>query len=120
MNLTPFESALILHLIGDWLLQNDWMAIHKVRLNHPAAWVHSSIHGVLLGLLFGWAGGLTLGVAHLLIDTRVPLQWWIRVFKKCESSPDHAILVIGCDQVLHVACLAGWITFFGSRTHLPL
>lgn len=28
---TPFERALAAHLVGDWPLQNDWMAHHKAR-----------------------------------------------------------------------------------------
>jgi Protein of unknown function (DUF3307) len=113
MKLSPFEAALVLHLIGDWLLQNEWMAVNKVRLTHPAAWVHSGIHGVLLGLVFGWLGGVILATSHILIDTRVPLRWWDRVFKKSESSPDYPILLIGCDQVLHISCIAGWILIAG-------
>ena len=109
MPLTPFEAALMLHLIADWLLQNEWMSVNKVRLSHPAAWVHASIHGVLLGLVLGWAAGLTLGVLHMLVDTRVPIRWWIKLFKKCDQSPDLPILLIGCDQVLHLSCLAGWM-----------
>jgi len=113
MTLTFFESALMLHLIGDWLLQNEWMAINKVRLSHPAAWLHGGIHGVLLGLIFGWAGGLVLAALHMIIDTRYPIRWWIKVFKKCGDSPDLPILLIGCDQVLHVGCIAGWMVFAG-------
>ena len=109
MSLTTFEAALMLHLIADWLLQNEWMAVKKVRLTHPAAWIHGSIHAVLLGCVLGWVAGLVLGILHIVVDTRVPIRWWIRVFKKCESSPDLPILLVGCDQVLHIACIAGWI-----------
>jgi len=113
MTLTIFEAALMLHLIADWLLQNEWMAVNKVRLSHPAAWVHGSIHGVLLGLVFGWVGGLVLGLLHVFVDCRIPIRWWVQVFKKCERSPDYAIILIGCDQVLHVGCIAGWIVLAG-------
>jgi hypothetical protein len=39
----------------------------------------------------------------------------IKYFKKCESSPDLPILLIGCDQVLHIGCIAGWIVLAGLR-----
>ena len=113
MTLTTFEAALMLHLIGDWLLQNEWMAVNKLRLTHPAAWVHGSIHGVLLGLILVWAGGVTLAILHMLVDTRVPVRWLIKYFKKCEASPDLPILLIGCDQVLHIGCIAGWMVLTG-------
>ena len=111
MGLTLFETALMVHLIADWVLQNEWMSVNKVHLTHPAAWVHGLIHGVLLGLVFGWAGGIALGLAHIVIDSRVPIRWWIKNFKKCENSPDLRILLIGCDQVLHLMCIAGLIVY---------
>ena len=113
MTLTTFEAALVLHLTADWLLQNEWMAVKKLRLSHPAAWVHGSIHGVLLGLVLGWVGGVTLALLHMLVDTRVPVRWLIKHFKKCERSPDLPILLIGCDQVIHIGCIAGWIVLAG-------
>lgn len=109
MTLTTFEAALMVHLVADWLLQNEWMAVNKVSLAHPAAWVHGLIHGVLLGLVFGWVGGVVLAVLHILVDTRYPIRWWNKHFKKCEQSPDLPILLVGCDQVLHLSCIAGWM-----------
>ena len=111
MSLTPFEAGVMLHLIADWLFQNEWMAINKVKLTHPAAWVHGAIHGIMLGVYFGWLGGVVLAAVHMLIDTRVPIRWWNKVFKKCENSPDLPILLIGCDQVLHIGCIAAWVVF---------
>lgn len=107
--MTLFEKALLLHLVGDWLLQNDWMARHKTSLRHPAAWVHGTIHGVLLGLVLGGTGGLVLGVVHLLIDTRVPLAWWSRVFRQTGGGEAALHVAIWCDQVLHLATIALWL-----------
>ena len=107
--MTPFEKALIAHLIADWILQNDWMVRNKMSLRHPASWVHSSIQGICLGVALGWQAGLVLGVLHLLIDTRVPLAWWIRVFKKSDRSPDAGPIAIGLDQTLHITCIALWL-----------
>jgi hypothetical protein len=109
--LTPFERGLIAHLVADWLLQNDWMALNKTNLRHPAGWVHASIHGLLLGLALGWLGGLVLGVAHLLIDTGWPVNWWLRVFKKCDCAPQAALIRLGTDQAIHIALIAAWVAF---------
>ncbi len=109
--MTPFERGLVAHLVADWLLQNDWMAVHKANLRHPAGWVHASIHAVLLGLALGWLGGIVLGVSHLLLDTQWPVNWWVRVFKKCDGAP-HAVLIrIGTDQAIHSALIAAWVAF---------
>jgi hypothetical protein len=109
--LTPFERGLVAHLIADWLLQNDWMALNKMNLRHPAGWVHASIHGLLLGLALGWAGGVVLGVLHLLLDTGRPLNWWIRVFKKCGNAPQALLIRLWTDQVTHIAAIAAWVAF---------
>jgi hypothetical protein len=110
--MTPFEKGLVAHLVADWLLQNDWMAIHKVNLRHPAGWVHASIQGLLLGFALGWVGGVVLGFLHLLIDTGKPVQWWVAVFKKCDGAPQAGLIRIWTDQVLHIALIAAWVAFF--------
>lgn len=110
--LTPFERGLIAHLVADWLLQNDWMALNKTNLRHPAGWVHALIHMVLLGLALGWAGGIALGLLHLVIDTGLPLTWWIRVFKKCDKAPHAALIRLWTDQVIHIAAIAAWVAYF--------
>jgi hypothetical protein len=109
--LTLFEQGLVAHLVADWILQNDWMALNKMKLRHPAGWVHASIHGILLGLVLGWAGGVALGIFHLLLDTGRPLDWWIRVFKKCDKAPQAALIRLWTDQVLHIVALAAWVAW---------
>jgi hypothetical protein len=109
--MTPFESALVMHLIGDWLLQNHWMATKKVDLRHPAAWIHSGIHGVLLGLVLGWQAGVVLAVIHMIVDTRAPLRWWSRVFGQTTEGPIGAHVTIWVDQVVHISMIALWLLF---------
>ena len=111
MTLTPFESGLVAHLVADWVLQTDWMARNKISLRHPAAWTHAAIQAVCLGLALGWQAGLVLGFVHLLIDTRAPVAWWMRVFKKCDSAPQAALIRLWTDQVTHIAAIAAWVAF---------
>lgn len=109
MSLTLFERALVAHLVADWLFQNDWMAHHKTSLGHPAAWVHGAIQALALSWALSWPAGLALGLAHVLIDTRVPLRWWIDVFKKSAKAPDASSISLWTDQALHIATIALWI-----------
>jgi hypothetical protein len=109
--LTPFEKGLVAHLVADWILQNDWMATHKTSLRHPAAWVHAVIHFVCLTIALGWTAGLILSLVHLLIDTRVPVNWWIRHFKRCRKPSDAEVIVVWLDQTLHVLAIAAWVAF---------
>jgi hypothetical protein len=109
MTLTPFERGLVAHLVADWILQTDWMARNKISLRHPAAWTHAAIQALCLGLALGWQAGLVLGFIHLLIDTRVPVTWWMRNFKKCGQAPEVTTIAIWLDQTLHIICIAAWV-----------
>lgn len=101
-----FEKALVAHLIADWLLQNEWQALNKASLRHPAAWVHGSIHFAALLLVFWWPIALGVALAHLLIDTRVPLIWWRKAIGQTTEGPMAVHVAIWGDQVVHIACLA--------------
>ncbi len=107
--LTPFERGFIAHLIGDWLLQNDWMSRNKANLRHPAAWTHAAIYAGLLSLALGWQAGLVLGALHLLVDTRAPLRWWQNVFGQTREGPIAITVKVWADQVIHIAIMAAWI-----------
>ncbi len=109
--LTPFERGLVAQLVADWLLQNDWMALNKTNLRHPAGWVHAGIHALCLTLALGPLAGVVLGLIHLLIDTRGPVGWWIRVFKKSDKAPEARLIAIWTDQVVHIATIAAWVAF---------
>lgn len=107
--LTLFERGMVAHLIADWLLQNDWMARNKANLRHPAAWVHTGIHVLLLTLALGWQAGLALGALHLILDTRRPLGWWRRFFKQTSEGPYAVATAMWADQVVHIVAIAAWV-----------
>lgn len=98
--------GIVAHLVADFLLQNEWMALNKVSLKHPAAWVHSGIQTLALACAFPWSAALVLGVSHLLIDTRIPLIWWRRLFRQTTEGPMALHVAIWGDQVAHIACIA--------------
>ena len=109
--LSPFERGLVAHLIADWVLQNDWMARNKSNLVHPAALVHFLINAVLMGLALGWIAGLILGAVHVLIDTRLPMEWWRGFFRQTADGPYGVITAVWADQVLHITAIAAWVMF---------
>lgn len=109
--------SVVIHLVADWLLQNDWMALHKTNLRHPAAWAHSGIHTAGLCLIFTWPVALLIGLTHLLIDTRKPLFWWMRVIKQIPTESRFPIVEIWLDQVMHITVLALAALYFSG---LPL
>jgi len=116
--------GIVLHLVADWPLQNDWMANHKAQLSHPAGYVHAGIHGLLLAIIFGWVA-IPLAVAHFVIDLRWPVVWWSKLIR--QTQPQGRYVEVGrfgshqayipawdagvevrfwTDQVFHIVCLA--------------
>ena len=105
--------GIIVHLIADWPFQTEWMALNKTALDHPAAWIHSGIHLVGMMLIFPWYLAILIAISHLLIDTRKPVDWWMRVVKKMSRSGPHAFVVeTGLDQVFHIMILVFVVLVF--------
>ncbi|MFN8465015.1 MAG: DUF3307 domain-containing protein [Caldilineaceae bacterium] len=124
--------ALIAHVVADWLLQTDWMAVNKVNLRHAAGYVHAGVYTLLMLPLFPWYLALFIGVTHLLIDTRRPVHWWMRNIKRMPPTSgsgtevpaagrtsayaNSGFLESAVDQAFHVVVLAAaalaayWLT----------
>jgi Protein of unknown function (DUF3307) len=61
-------NQLVAHVVGDYLLQSDWMATRKTE-QWPAAVVHGALYAVPFVLLGASVRALILiGGTHLLID----------------------------------------------------
>jgi hypothetical protein len=130
--------GLVVHLVVDWLGQNEWMAVNKMKRHtwlvpgdgilrapsrmhevsywwwrHPAAYVHAGLHGAAQLLVFPWYGALAIGITHLIIDTRWPVQAWSRLIRQTQPDPSRFPLMdIGAevriwnDQVWHIGVIA--------------
>lgn len=117
---------LLAHLVGDYLLQSDWMAVNKKKpgvLGWAALTTHAAWYTVPFGLLAeSWQAMVAIGLSHALIDRyRLPqfLVWlknqlsppseWL-YWKDCRetgSNPDRPIwlttwLLIIVDNTLHL------------------
>lgn len=61
-------EAVLVHLVGDWLLQSSWMANEKVKATLPAL-VHVTIYGLLFLLVTRSVPALAVIVGtHFVID----------------------------------------------------
>lgn len=103
-----FIRGLVAHIVADWFAQNEWMALNKTSLKHPAAYVHSGIHLLAALFVFPWPVAVVLGIAHLFIDTRKPLQWWRGLIKQTNdpANPVFISFAMWQDQMAHVLCIA--------------
>lgn len=107
--------GIVIHLIADWIFQNQWMADNKSSLKHPAAYVHSGIHLIALLIVFPPLAAVLLAVSHLLIDTRKPLQWWRSFFRQTQDGPAALHVAMWGDQVLHIAMIALAVVLLGIQ-----
>jgi hypothetical protein len=103
--------GIVVHLIADWILQNDWQANNKADPNHPAGIVHAAIHAVGLMFVFPAKIAALIGVVHYIIDLRFGLKWWRETFRQTTEGPAALHVAIWGDQVLHIAIIAlfGWL-----------
>jgi hypothetical protein len=105
-------SAIIGHLVGDYLLQNDWMAAGKKRhdwicLAHVLAYTLAVCAFTFPACVECWWLAPAVAIPHFLIDRWTFIAWWMRLmrqpaFMEPPMSPWSRIVV---DNVWHLVCL---------------
>jgi hypothetical protein len=109
-----FDSLLIAHLVGDWMLQTEWQALNKMH-NWRAMWTHVLVyHALVLGVLwahFGfddlrvYAAVGALALSHAFFDRRWPEIAVMRALRIIVDREPERWLLIAVDQVIHVVLL---------------
>jgi hypothetical protein len=101
-------KVLIAHFVGDWLLQNGWIAANKTSV----AWIRF-IHCLIYTACFWWLGWqwcLFIFTTHFIIDTYLPLYWFRRIrgdfkdfaeFKASFATPVGFVVNVTMDQIFH-------------------
>lgn len=93
-------AILFLHLLGDFLLQSDWMAINKSK-SAWALWCHCMVYSLCF-TVFGAAFACITFVTHSLTDaitSRINAELWA-------ANKRHWFFVgIGVDQFFHYSTL---------------
>lgn len=111
---------LILHLIGDYITQSDWMAQNKTKAWWPA-WCHATVYSLPFLLLGDQWAFFAIWSTHLLIDrlglaryvvfAKNFLGWPWPEWKDCEATGYPSArpawlavwLLIAADNTLHLA-----------------
>lgn len=114
--MTVFSWLLIGHLVGDWALQNDWMANGKRKafftiagLTHFTIYTITIIGAVLFSGIRGKDPVFMLGVtisifvSHWIVDATNVVDRWMRFYKQ-SNVPLVRVMV---DQTCHMLILAG-------------
>ena len=121
--MTIFESLLLAHLVGDWLLQTEWQANNKTHkwqalLSHVVVY-----HLIILAVLIAWFGlrnvnvyitVAVLAATHAVLDLRWPVEWIMKTFRHSVTNQSEYWLVIVVDQSIH-NILLGLASLFLSR-----
>jgi len=109
--MSSFDLLLLAHLLGDFPLQTSWMAMNKATKWFPLI-VHSALYTATLGAIaflgFGgldWWRLLTLFIAHILLDRRTFVAWWVRNVMRTDLVKNQWLGIM-VDQVFHLTLLA--------------
>ena len=101
-------EALVGHLVGDYLVQNDWMALNKKKstfhcLVHCLLWATS----VCLFSGWGWWAFFILFATHFIQDRTNIVFWWMSLIgqKQFASGVCAPWSVIVVDNVWHIVTI---------------
>ena len=109
--MSPIAALLVGHLIGDWIVQTDWQAAHKMT-SWKANQQHMLGYHVTLAVLAALTGSWTFTivavvvswVTHSVIDRRWPVIWLMR-HTGSEPFSRTTFGVVAVDQALHLSIL---------------
>lgn len=110
MNTLAF--AIVGHMAGDYLLQNDWMAQGK-KVSSLICAIHAAIWTAAVAAFAGWWASplaiVVLFVTHFAQDRGGFVTWWMRLIRqpKFLAPPMSPWSIIVCDNAWHLVVLAG-------------
>lgn len=101
----------VLHSVGDWLLQTDWMAKGKDKrwpplVAHVAVWTACMLPAAVW--LFDPLWLLWLAGTHLVLDGTGFVRWWMTAVKRVPQADLRGSawwLAVVVDQVFHLLTL---------------
>lgn len=104
-------SAIIGHLVGDYLLQNDWMANNKKRSSIICA-IHCTLWTFSVCVFAGWwtwQAFAVLWLTHFIQDRTQIILWWMRLKWKDQTlfatAPMAPWSIIVVDNVWHIVTI---------------
>ena len=71
-----------LHLIGDYIIQNDWMALNKKKsgwLGHLACQIHCVTYALPFLFIGSWQAVAAIYATHFIIDRYRLVDWFLAV-----------------------------------------
>ena len=71
---------LLLHLFGDFIVQNDWMALNKKKFTWKgelACQVHCILYALPFLLIGTWQAVLVIYISHYILDRTNIVSWFL-------------------------------------------
>jgi hypothetical protein len=101
--------AIVGHLVGDYLLQNDWMALNKKKRSLPCI-VHCTLWTLSVCFFAGWwtlPAIAVLWVTHFIQDRTGIILWYMKSIGQDQfiSGPCAPWSVIVVDNVWHIVVI---------------
>jgi len=103
-------NYVLAHLIGDYLIQNDWMALNKKKHD-----LHCAVHVIVYMIPFLWCNMhmwqlAAIAIQHYLLDRYQFVPWFMkwRGSEKFSTGPCWPWSQIVVDNVLHILWIA-WV-----------
>ena len=102
--------AIVGHLVGDYLLQNDWMALNKKKSSIACA-VHVAIWTACVCVCAGWTGsvlaGFVLAITHFVQDRTTIIRKWMFFIgqEQFATGPCAPWSMIVVDNVWHIVVI---------------
>lgn len=117
-----FTWLLVGHLVGDWLLQNDWMAKGKKQgLVTLAGMSHFIVYTLIVAATLWWAllgtdyslldfllRVIIIFVSHWLIDATSIVQIWMKLLQQSNL----LVVQMMVDQIFHILVLVVVVELF--------
>lgn len=99
----------VLHLVGDYLIQNDWMAQNKKKLTligELACQIHCITYSLPFLLIGSPLAVLVIYLTHYAIDRSKFVLWFMKVTGKQDfAKPPMAPWgIISVDNTFHIVC----------------
>lgn len=82
-------EQLLLHLFGDYITQNDWMALNKKKpglLGELACLTHCLVYSLPFLFITTWAAVLMIFISHYIIDRTNFIQWFLSKRNTCGTA----------------------------------
>ena len=111
--ISAITILLLIHFIGDFLLQPGEWALNKIK-SKKALLYHSLQYSIPFVIAFYFLNismlwGVWIFGTHFLLDDRRFIDWWNKTLKREKTTPEWVMMVQ--DQALHVLCVVVVLIF---------